>query len=416
MNTVKKIVSVLFLLSGLGGLIRKDFIPAILFILLGVLLYPTISSKIKESFKPWNNKTLRYGAYLLIFIISGSFINSKNNSSTTSTNSFISRINSSKYSDYNQKTLKNVKQLPDRFKQLRENTLSNLESTQTYKTLVTDKVVSIEYLPLLTLLNNGTRAIYKDSKGEEAFTLEEPLVNQVEKSENGSDKMKFVISTIQLATPNKGGIPAEVVEVFDRYKKKYSLFGKPSKVYNSETNQSESIEKAYDMTGVFTLLQPNNETFLNKLYEANNSVSSWFPLKNNQTHSFPFISTLKGYTKHVRKVYPKSSYVLNVDAELTANQLYRAYNENEIAADKKYKSKKLAITGIVSDISEVWGKVSVDLKVGSRYDFTTIKCSINDKNVVAALRKEQRITVIGICDGLTANLYIGLNDCKIWGK
>ena len=416
MNTVKKIVSVLLILSGLGGFIRKDFILAILFILLGVLLYPSISSKIKENFKPWNNKALRYGTYLLIFIISGSFINSKNSSSTTSTNSFISRSNSSKYSDYNQKTLKNVKQLPDRLKQLRENTLSRLQSTQTYKVLVTDKVVSIEYLPLLTLLNNGIRAIYTDTKGEEVFTLEEPLVREVKKSENGADKMKFIVSTIQLATQSKGGIPAEVVGALEGYKKKYSLFGKPSRVYNSETNQSESIEKSYDMTGIFTLFQPNNETFLNKLYEANNSVSSWFSSKNNQTHSFPFISTLNGYTKHVRKVYPKSPYVLNVDAELTANQLYRAYNENEIAADKKYKNKKLAVTGIVSDISEVWGKVSVDLKVGSRYDFTTIKCSIDDKDVVAALRKGQKITVIGICDGLTANLYIGLNDCKIWGK
>jgi hypothetical protein len=228
--------------------------------------------------------------------------------------------------------------------------------------------------------------------------------------------MEFVISIIQLATPNKGGIPAEVVDIFERYKKKYNLFGKPSTIHNSKTKQSESIENSYDLTGVFTLFKPKNKIFLNKLYEANQSVSSWFPLKKNQSHSYPFISTLRGYNKHVKKVYPESPYVLNVDAELTANQLYNAYNENEIAADKKYKNKKLAITGIVSKISEVWGKVTVDLKVGGRFEFTTIKYSIDDKDVVASLRKGQKITVIGICDGLTANLYIGINDCKLWKK
>lgn len=416
MNTVKKIVSVLLLFSGLGGLIRKDFIPAFLFILLGILLYPTISSKIKESFKPWNNKVVRYGAYLLIFIISGVFISSKDNSSTNSNNPFTSSKSNSKYSNYNQKTLKNIKKLPKDFQQLRHKTVTKLQSTNTYNALVTDKIVSTEYLPILTLINNGIRAIYADSKNKEAFTLEEPLVNIVEKSKNGADKMDFAISVIQLATPSKGGIPAEVVDIFERYKKKYNLFGKPSTIYIPETKQSENIENSYDLTGVFTLFQPNNKTFLNKLYEANQSVSSWFPIKNSQSHSYPFISTLRGYNKHVKQVYPESPYVLNVDAELTANQLYNAYNENEIAADKKYKNKKLAVTGIVSGISEVLGKVTVDLKVGGRYDITTIKCSIDDKDVVAALRKGQKITVIGICDGLTANLYIGLNDCKVWRK
>lgn len=416
MNTVKKIVSVLLLFSGLGGLIRKDFIPAFLFILLGVLLYPTISSKIKENFKPWNNKVVRYGAYFLIFIISGAFISSKNNSSTNSNNLFTSSKSNSKYSNYNQKTLENIKQLSKDFQQLRHKTVTKLQSTYTYNALVTDKIVSTEYLPILTLINNGIRAIYTDSKNKEAFTLEEPLVNIVEKSKNGADKMEFAISVIQLATPSKGGIPAEVVDIFERYKKKYNLFGKPSTIYNPETKQSESIENSYDLTGVFTLLQPNNKTFLNKLYEANQSVSSWFPIKNSQSHSYSFISNLRGYNKHVKQVYPKSPYVLNVDAELTANQLYNAYNENEIAADKKYKNKKLAVTGIVSGISEVLGKVTVDLKVGGRFEFTTIKCSIDDKDMVASLRKGQKITVIGICDGLTANLYIGLNDCKLWKK
>lgn len=424
MNTVKKIVSVLLLFSGLGGLIRKDFIPAFLLIVLGVLLYPTISSKIKENFKPWNNKVVRYGAYFLIFIISGAFISSKDNSSTNSNNLFTSSKSNSKYSSYNQQTLDNISKLSDKLKESRDTTLTQLKSTQTYKDLVINKVVTKEYLPTLTLINNCIKGIYKDANGDYACIFYLSLVDEVDKSlknkkydfEKGSDKIRFTDYITKLAAPSLGGLPVEVVEIFERYKKRYNVFGKPSTVYNTETKQSESIEKPYDMTGVFTLFQPNNKKILNKLYEANTSVSSWFSSKNNEILYYPFLGTLKGYKKHVRNVYPESPYVLNVDAELTANQLYNAYNENEIAADKKYKNKKLAVTGIISEISEIWGKVTVDLKVGGRFEFTTIKSSIDDKDVVASLRKGQKITVIGTCDGLTANLYIGLNDCKLWNN
>ena len=79
--------------------------------------------------------------------------------------------------------------------------------------------------------------------------------------------------------------------------------------------------------------------------------------------------------------------MLNVDHEVSAYQLYREYNANEIAADNKFKGKKLAVTGRIADMSETFGSIYVNLKSGDGIGWTKIACEVEDREVVAKLRK-----------------------------
>ncbi|CAM1343228.1 OB-fold protein [Tenacibaculum aestuarii] len=414
MNIFKKIVSILLILSGLSGFIRKEFIPSLLLIFLGLVIFPSISLKIKENFKLWNNKVIRYGFYLFLLLISGAFIKTHDGSSFND-NSFTSDSEKkpSKYYEYAQKVKNSVEKLSRENLQNREQTINDIKNTKTYNDLVINKVVSSEYLPLLTVINNGVRSIYTNPNGQERFTIEEPLVIDVEKSENSSDKMSFAVSSIQLATETKGGIPTEIIDVFERYRKKYNLFGNSSKIYNPENKDTEEINKPYDMTGIFNLLDPNNETFLNKLFEANNSVSSWFTIKKDQTFLYPSISSLKEYKKHVKKVYPDSPYVLNVDFEVTAKQLFDTYEKNEVAADEKYKNKKIAVTGIINEIGkDITNAPYVSLKVDFLKNVTCYFSSENNK-IISKLQKGQKITIAGTCKGKSLNMLVVVKNCKV---
>jgi len=96
-----------------------------------------------------------------------------------------------------------------------------------------------------------------------------------------------------------------------------------------------------------------------------------------------------------------------------AKVLTKEYDSNELAADGKYKGKLLAVTGKISNIAETFGNITVSLE-GS--DLTkSVMCSFeeSEKPSVAALKKGEKVTLVGTGDGSTAGLYVGLQNCKI---
>lgn len=319
-----------------------------------------------------------------------------------------------KYQPYFDIVEHNIQSLTEDRKVSRKNIEEELKSTQTYKILVLDKIVSSEYLPLLTAINNGLRNIYTENN-EELFGIDQELAMRVESLNNGKDKLDFVIKTIVLSTPNKGGYTQELVELFERYRKKFDLYGVPSKMYSIDGN-NRAIEHSYNMTSIFYHINPNNKT-LDAIYEANKKgAGRWFGHTNGQNYVYDYLATKESYIDYVKKNNPNSPYILKVDYEVTANQLYNAYYENEIAADDIYKGKRLAVKGVISDISQIMGVISVDLKTGDGLGWTKISCNMEDRDVVSKLRKGQKVTIIGTCDGLTLNVSIDLEDCELWNE
>lgn len=77
MNIFKKIVSVLLVISGIGGFLKGDILPSLFTTILGLILYPDVSENIKKSFIIWKNKGVRYAGYLLLLLIAGASIKKK---------------------------------------------------------------------------------------------------------------------------------------------------------------------------------------------------------------------------------------------------------------------------------------------------------------------------------------------------
>lgn len=106
---------------------------------------------------------------------------------------------------------------------------------------------------------------------------------------------------------------------------------------------------------------------------------------------------------------PKVEYI-----EITAAELYAAYDENEIAADAKYTGKMLKITGIVDDISkDILDRVYITLKTNEL--FNSIQCyfvSSSAIEAVAQLKEGDEVVVVGKCKG--KNVFnVDIEDCEI---
>lgn len=98
---------------------------------------------------------------------------------------------------------------------------------------------------------------------------------------------------------------------------------------------------------------------------------------------------------------------------ISANDLVKAYEDNAVAADEKYRYKMLQVRGTVNSVSrDVTGNPYLSL-AGGNYALDAITCHFSDDqaNQLAQLKKGQQVTVVGYCNGKPA--FINLNDCSL---
>lgn len=99
--------------------------------------------------------------------------------------------------------------------------------------------------------------------------------------------------------------------------------------------------------------------------------------------------------------------------KVTAGDLIKAYDNNEVKADVKYKGKMLTVTGKVSNISVMLGQTSVEIGTGKDFEWG-ITCYFDKDQIdkIAMLDKNDKITVTGKCDGKSF-ISVTLNNCVI---
>lgn len=417
MKIVKIILSVLFILGGIGIASQGSIVSGVVSIVLGALLLPQISEKLKGTLELWKKKAVRYTTYIILLIVSGATNNQALDNSTTNENS-VSNQNSvsekSQFQAYLDNSKNNIQNLTEERKKLRADMLAELTQTTTYKDLVENKIVSAEYLPVLTLINNGVRSIIVDKNGNESVAFNSSLFDALKKYENFEDKQNFAVKSAILATSNKGGFTAELLDVFSRYGNKYNAFGGSKKSYDMDGKLTEEI-LPYNMSAIFFHIQPNEQVF-KTIYDANKQgVSSWFGDVKDGEYKYKYFAYKQDYLDFAKEHYPNNPYILKVDYELTANKLYTAYDQNEVAADEKYKGKKLGVTGVIGDIGkDVFDEPYVSLNIGY---LQNINCYFDEDNnkVISKLRKGQRVTIIGECEGKSITNVI-LKDCELWNE
>lgn len=412
MNIIKYILGSLLILSGLRFMFNGSFLGGLLITLAGVALLPPISKKNQEKYPFWRKAIIRRSAIIFIalvgFGVAGSQFSDKDNIGNN-----VRDISNKKekllYSEYQNSVKNRVANFNEQAKALRAEKLKNLKNNSIYKILVDSAKVSTEYLPVLNAISNGITYINPDG-----FSINETLMKRVEKSENSNDKIEFILKTILIAQPQKGGLTNELINVFERYKNKYKYYGEPSTLYGISGKKPEKIKYNYDLSSIFAVLDPESKGILDAVYEARQKGYSLWNNDKAMNYTYNYISTQKGYNKHVKDVYPNSPYVINADIEISAVKLFRDYDANEVAADEKYKGKTLAVTGIIGGIgNDVFNDPYISLNIDILQD---VNCYFDEdnKSVISKLRKGQKVTIIGVCKGKSLNIMVRLSDCKLW--
>ena len=117
-----------------------------------------------------------------------------------------------------------------------------------------------------------------------------------------------------------------------------------------------------------------------------------------------------------REDYSNQSYSEEI-IFVTAKTLFSDYEENTVAADKKYKNKTLKVEGIVSGISSNYNGISMYL--GYWWDWQQIwvhhvECYFSERfsDEISRVKKNQKITIQGKCMGKEYG-YVELKGCSI---
>jgi len=94
---------------------------------------------------------------------------------------------------------------------------------------------------------------------------------------------------------------------------------------------------------------------------------------------------------------------------LSAMALYKQYEANENAANKKYLGKVIAVQGSVSTISQQNGLAVLSLTTGNPAGAINCQLFLNDK--ISAVKVGDAVTIKGKCTGFLMD--VNLVDCAL---
>lgn len=100
--------------------------------------------------------------------------------------------------------------------------------------------------------------------------------------------------------------------------------------------------------------------------------------------------------------------------KVSAVNLAKAYEENEVSADKSYKDKTVEVSGKIEDIGVVAGQTYVVLSAEKDFAITNVQCFFKEQaeiDKVANLKKGDSVTIQGKVDGKSMN--VGVNGCTL---
>lgn len=100
--------------------------------------------------------------------------------------------------------------------------------------------------------------------------------------------------------------------------------------------------------------------------------------------------------------------------EVTAGNLYQAYEDNEVAAKATYENKTALITGTVASVTEAGNKYDVKLETDPFSSFVDVVCKVDKSHeaMILPLRRGRTITVLGLIKGVSF-VDIVVENCTV---
>lgn len=107
---------------------------------------------------------------------------------------------------------------------------------------------------------------------------------------------------------------------------------------------------------------------------------------------------------------PNSLYSEKDAIEVTAQELFAAYEEDEVAADALYKDNLLKVTGVIYDVGTdyIFEAPEVMISGGGEDEARGIDCIFDTRyeSQVAKLERGQTVAVLGICADYLLNVLL----------
>ena len=401
MKTFKYVLGVLILLCSFAAFAEGSVGAGLSSIILGLVILPPISDKLKEKFSFWQKKPVRYVSYVALLAIIGATAPDMDNISSGS--SLESDISKTPYEKYLSQSEKDISALSDVTKKNRDTTITNLKKNSIYKELVDKKTVSKDYLLILHAVSQLLSNQYDEGKSSNL------TMDIDDKMQAIPDSRDFVLNVFVLE--GEGGLTRELVEVMDRYQKQYGYYGEGGIVADKNGVTDKKIAP-YDLTPIFVMLDPNteNKKLLDAIYEARQKgISSW----NIPENQYSYLLRKDRYNSYLKEKYPDSPYYIDIDIETTPQEICGEYEDNEVSADNKYKGKKVAITGTIERIIKSgFSDDPIIVFKGTFIKDVKFYFSKDSNNEISNLSKGDKITIVGTCKGMTL-VDVVLHKCKI---
>lgn len=393
---LKWIFAVIFLIGALGTLGKGNILSGLAFLSIGLILLPPLTPALHKNFPFFTNKGVTVGVLVGFLVLAG--IGSKVSKADSTTEKKEDKAEVGIYPDYfKAEAAKSIE--PER-KKNRDRFLNELKSNPIWVGIVVNKEVNAKYLPVLHCLSY---AVAHSTQTE--YAVAENLIKSLTNDENN-----FVTACGTFVF--NGGYPKDLVEALERYRLKYNYYGKGDTYHYDLDKNKELIRKGYDLTPIFAMLDPNNKDVADAIYMAHSEgVSSWENPDNINEYKWPYLVDRQAYNNYLKETNPQSPHIVNYQYELTAGQLYSAYEDNEVAADNKYKDKTILLTGVVESIKkdfmdEVYIVVRVDGFLNS------IHCNMKDDSQAGQVSKGYQYKFLGRCNGMILTSVM-MENCEI---
>ena len=97
---------------------------------------------------------------------------------------------------------------------------------------------------------------------------------------------------------------------------------------------------------------------------------------------------------------------------ITAEEILKEYEDNEITAHEKYKDKIVEVTGVIDNFQVVFNKNVVYINYEGAPLLQTISCKLKEGVDVSSYAKGDTITLVGEVGNYTVT-QLSLEDCAI---
>jgi hypothetical protein len=304
----------------------------------------------------------------------------------------------SNFTEYETKLKSKRESLHPDAKQDLEKRLKEIKQSHVYKELITDKTLSPEYLPLLTAIGQALA-----TSGTEGFSFSETYANEL-------DTLQYNFALQCGAICCRDGLPIELCDVMDRYAKAYKYFGEQGSVFVDASGKSYTHTLGYDLATPMAIIKHSNKEALQAVAAVHKAgIVQWGELQKGMY--YPYMISKPEFIAHLKAVYPESTYIPKHEYSLTASELYDDYKANEVTADRQYKGKVIAVTGIVSSIGkDIFDNPYILLSTGEYFE--GVQCYPENEDIAASAVKGNKITLIGRCAGISLTNVL-IKECTV---